>query len=116
MQADASADSHEIWHGRASKGSSLWAGIAIQGYVCHDNITLGINIVSVETRYVVFVFLQNREAARRRGIALTTTGNRRSPHLDTIFEKYSTLGGEIDLDGRRAQNTVSSPNPFLAGF
>ena len=116
MHADASKDSHEIRHGRAAKGGSLRAAIAIRGHICHDNMTLCINKVSVKTRYMVFVFLQNREAASRRGIPLATAGDRRSPHLNTIFKKYSRLGGEIDLDGRRAQNTVTSPNPVLAGF
>ena len=116
MHADSSKDSHEIRHGRAAKGGSLRAAIAIRGHVCYDNITLCIDIISIKTRYMVFVFLQDREAARRRGIPLATAGDRRSPHLDTIFEKCSCLRGEIDLDGRRAQNAVTSPNPFLAGF
>jgi hypothetical protein len=65
---------------------------------------------------MVFVFLQNRKTACRRGVALAAAGDRRTPYLDPIFKKYGRLGAEIDLDGRRAQNTVTSPNPVLAGF
>ena len=65
---------------------------------------------------MVFVFLQNREAACRRGVAFTTAGDGGFPDLDAAFEKRNGLGGEIDLDGWRAENTIPRPNPVLARF
>ena len=65
---------------------------------------------------MVFVFLQNREAACRRGVTFAATGNGRFPDLNAAFEKTDGLGGEIDLDGWRAENAIPCPNPVLAGF
>src|ERR1700710_1776951 len=77
--------------------------------VRYDDIVRRVDVIAIEARGMVDVFVENLELTDRRILAFTTRGELRDPHELSAFVEIGALFAETDLNGWLARHAIAIP-------
>src|SRR5436190_1330011 len=110
VQADASDDSHEKRHrGAIVPAARRHLILAPIDVFHHDPPCLRIDVIAVDARDVIAVFLDDLEVAGGGPITFASCRKGRNTDELTAFVEVGALLAEIDPNGWRTRDTVAVP-------